>query len=93
MWVECGLGRCGSEMEMRKTALNPRRPPTRTQPASACVALIEADIFFESTAVCLRRVGTCGCFQKKYQPQWELIRAPQAPAGKCNGPRVPSSAP
>ena len=25
---------------------------------------IEADNFFESTAVCLRRVGTCWCFQK-----------------------------
>ena len=48
MWVECGLGRCGSEMEMRKTALNPRRPPTRTQPASACVALD-----FDSNRACL----------------------------------------
>jgi hypothetical protein len=36
---------------------------------------IEADNFFESTAVCVGRLRTCGCFQKIYRPQWELIWA------------------
>ena len=49
---------------------------------------IEADKFFESTGVCLGRLGTCGCFKKKYRPQWELIWAK-----KLGSPKIVSLTP
>ena len=49
---------------------------------------IEADKFFESTGVCLGCRGTCGCFQKIYRPQWELIWAK-----KLGSPKIVSLTP